>query len=194
MIGWYVCRFWIAAVVMLLLGVLCFIFVPYIPATSKTRYHELLFSLLVLIKQEPVLVQCMSQFMPCILPPSFLPTLIHSYNNNCKHHSFIHSLCVCVCVCVCVRVCVAAIIGGMNYASFSAFWTCLTFLLSDSPFNYSESIIGLFGLIGVAGALAAPAAGVIGIHHHTLISLTPYIHTHTPYTHHTNHNTPYTHR
>ncbi|MEU9064222.1 hypothetical protein AB0D13_36610 [Streptomyces sp. NPDC048430] len=39
------------------------------------------------------------------------------------------------------------------------FWTGLTFLLSNPPFSYSVSVIGLFGLAGLAGALAAQRAG-----------------------------------
>jgi predicted MFS family arabinose efflux permease len=48
---------------------------------------------------------------------------------------------------------------ALGMASFSALWTGLTFLLSGSPYNYSEAKIGLFGLLGAAGAVAANAAG-----------------------------------
>ena len=53
----------------------------------------------------------------------------------------------------------AAIMGGLLFASFSAFWTILTFLLEGEPFNYSPQSIGLFGALGMVGALAAPIAG-----------------------------------
>lgn len=49
--------------------------------------------------------------------------------------------------------------GALGYASFSVFWTGLTFLLSAAPYHYSEAQIGAFGLAGAAGALAAGSAG-----------------------------------
>jgi predicted MFS family arabinose efflux permease len=51
------------------------------------------------------------------------------------------------------------IFGGCGFAGFSLVWTTLTFLLSDPPFEYGESTIGLFGLVGLAGALAAMRMG-----------------------------------
>lgn len=53
----------------------------------------------------------------------------------------------------------AALMGGLLFGSFSAFWTTLTFLLEAEPFNYSAKTIGLFGLLGMMGALAAPVVG-----------------------------------
>lgn len=53
----------------------------------------------------------------------------------------------------------AAMMGAVLFASFSAFWTTLTFLLQAPPFNYSPQTIGLFGALGMIGALAAPLAG-----------------------------------
>ncbi|MDB6144554.1 MAG: transporter [Pseudomonas sp.] len=49
--------------------------------------------------------------------------------------------------------------GALGYASFSVFWTGLTFLLNAAPYHYSEAQIGAFGLAGAAGALAAGSAG-----------------------------------
>ncbi|MCG7338846.1 MFS transporter [Staphylococcus sp. ACRSN] len=51
-------------------------------------------------------------------------------------------------------------ITALIFANFSLFWTSLTYLLSDGPFYYSVSQIGLFGLIGLVGALAAQRAGI----------------------------------
>ena len=51
------------------------------------------------------------------------------------------------------------VLGATAFASFTMFWTSLTFLLSAPPFSYSVTAIGLFGLLGVAGALAAQRAG-----------------------------------
>lgn len=49
--------------------------------------------------------------------------------------------------------------GACGYAGFSLVWTTLTFLLSDPPFNFGESTIGLFGLAGLGGAVAAMRMG-----------------------------------
>ncbi|MFG1946216.1 MFS transporter [Nonomuraea sp. NPDC048826] len=50
-------------------------------------------------------------------------------------------------------------IGALSLASFSVLWTALTLLLAGSPYDWTESAIGLFGLVGVAGALTATVAG-----------------------------------
>lgn len=49
--------------------------------------------------------------------------------------------------------------GALGFASFSAFWTTIPFLLAQDPYHYPDSVIGLFGLLGVAGALCANLAG-----------------------------------
>jgi Arabinose efflux permease len=53
----------------------------------------------------------------------------------------------------------AAITGGMMFAVFSLFWTTITFLLQDAPYNMNSNKIGLFGLFGVVGALGARIIG-----------------------------------
>lgn len=53
----------------------------------------------------------------------------------------------------------SAVTGAALFASFSAFWSVLAFLLSDAPFNYGPQVAGLFGLVGAAGVLVAPIAG-----------------------------------
>lgn len=50
----------------------------------------------------------------------------------------------------------ASIVGFITSATFTCFWTTLTFLLSGSPFNYSTLVIGLFALIGLAAVLLSP--------------------------------------
>lgn len=50
----------------------------------------------------------------------------------------------------------------LMFASFSLFWTGITFLLSAPPLNLSQSSIGLFALVGAAGALVAPTVGQLG--------------------------------
>jgi predicted MFS family arabinose efflux permease len=49
--------------------------------------------------------------------------------------------------------------GACAFAAFSALWTTLAFLLSASPYRYSNAVIGLFGLVGAGGILAANVAG-----------------------------------
>lgn len=55
----------------------------------------------------------------------------------------------------------SSFISFFTFAIFSAFWTCLTFLLSNPPYNYSTSTIGLFSLIGIVGMFFSTAAGSI---------------------------------
>jgi len=52
-----------------------------------------------------------------------------------------------------------SLLGGLNFAAFSLFWTTITFHLAGAPFHYSAGTIGLFGLVGAAGALVANFAG-----------------------------------
>lgn len=59
--------------------------------------------------------------------------------------------------------------GMCVFAGFSVLWTSLPFLLSPSPYHYSDTIIGLFGLLGVAGALMASFAGHLHDAGHTRI-------------------------
>ena len=59
--------------------------------------------------------------------------------------------------------------GTLGFASFSVFWTSLAFLLARPPYNYSDSLIGLFGLLGAAGALSASFAGKLHDKGHTRI-------------------------
>ncbi|MGK3143408.1 MFS transporter [Pantoea sp. C2G6] len=51
--------------------------------------------------------------------------------------------------------------GCLSFANFSLLWTSMAFLLSGSPYHFSEGKIGLLGLIGAAGALAARQAGAL---------------------------------
>ncbi|GAB7361950.1 hypothetical protein MBLNU230_g1988t1 [Neophaeotheca triangularis] len=50
----------------------------------------------------------------------------------------------------------ACLISFLTSATFTNFWTVLTFLLSDDPYNYSSLVIGLFALIGIASMCLGP--------------------------------------
>src|SRR5260370_32213629 len=55
----------------------------------------------------------------------------------------------------------AALMSGLAFGAFSAYWTTLIFFLEKPPYHYGAQMAGLLGLAGVAGALAAPAVGLI---------------------------------
>ncbi|NJI72819.1 MFS transporter [Sphingobacterium kitahiroshimense] len=55
----------------------------------------------------------------------------------------------------------ASLLGSFTFGVFCSFWTTLTFHLSEEPFHYPASTIGLFGLIAIGGALVAPYFGKI---------------------------------
>ncbi|KAB8338712.1 hypothetical protein FH972_021657 [Carpinus fangiana] len=50
----------------------------------------------------------------------------------------------------------ASIVGFITSATFTCFWTTLTFLLSGDPYHYSTLVIGLFALIGLAAIALSP--------------------------------------
>lgn len=52
-----------------------------------------------------------------------------------------------------------AVMGGLIFAAFSAFWATVSFLLAGAPYHYNQAAIGLFALVGGAGALAAKLTG-----------------------------------
>lgn len=49
-----------------------------------------------------------------------------------------------------------AVVGGLGFASFSVFWSMLSFQLAT--FGYGSATAGMFGAIGLAGILVAPIA------------------------------------
>jgi predicted MFS family arabinose efflux permease len=50
----------------------------------------------------------------------------------------------------------ACLISFFISATFTNFWTTLTFLLSGDPYNYSPLVVGLFGLIGIGAIFFGP--------------------------------------
>ena len=55
----------------------------------------------------------------------------------------------------------AALMSGLAFGAFSAYWTTLVFFLEKPPYHYGAQMAGLLGLAGVAGALAAPSVGLL---------------------------------
>ncbi|ALS60878.1 MFS transporter [Pandoraea norimbergensis] len=53
----------------------------------------------------------------------------------------------------------SALIGGLLFAAFSAFWSTLTLWLASPVHGQHAGVAGTFGVIGIVGALAAPLAG-----------------------------------
>ncbi|MCJ1385639.1 hypothetical protein MMC17_008762 [Xylographa soralifera] len=50
----------------------------------------------------------------------------------------------------------ACLVGFFTSSTFTSFWTTLTFLLSEPPYNYNNLVIGLFALIGVGSMCFGP--------------------------------------
>ena len=50
----------------------------------------------------------------------------------------------------------AGLVSFCTSAAFTSYWTTLTFLLADPPYNYNSVYIGLFGLIGIGGMFLGP--------------------------------------
>ncbi|KAH8689066.1 major facilitator superfamily domain-containing protein [Talaromyces proteolyticus] len=50
----------------------------------------------------------------------------------------------------------SCLIGFFVSSTFTSFWTTLTFLLSDDPYNYSTIVIGLFALAGIVPMFFGP--------------------------------------
>ena len=52
-----------------------------------------------------------------------------------------------------------ASIAALFFASFSAFWTTLVFLLETPPYHYGSQAAGMFGLVGAISVGVAPIVG-----------------------------------
>ena len=60
----------------------------------------------------------------------------------------------------------AGVIGGLTFATFSCFWTTLTFML-HKHYGLGPGVAGTFGAVGAAGATMAPLAGKLSDKHGT---------------------------
>jgi predicted MFS family arabinose efflux permease len=56
-------------------------------------------------------------------------------------------------------------VAAMFFASLTAFWTTLVFLLETPPYHYGAQVAGMFGLIGATGVTAAPISGRMSDRH-----------------------------
>jgi hypothetical protein len=76
---------------------------------------------------------------------------------NLKYHQILYSMGkYMVTEPLLVQVCLN---GMLASAVFASYWTTLTFLLGNDPYNYSSLVIGLFGLVGMLGVATAPFVG-----------------------------------
>jgi predicted MFS family arabinose efflux permease len=101
--------FWVAFALQYLVLILLWMYIPDYPSSNPggLNYFKMLWSILVLLRNEPLLVQ------------------------------------------VCL-------IGFCTSATFTSFWTTLTFLLAGDPYHYSSLIIGCFAFLGISAMLLGP--------------------------------------
>jgi MFS family permease len=59
----------------------------------------------------------------------------------------------------------SAVVGGLVFGAFSAFWTTLVFLLGSPHYRLGAGIAGSFGVLGAIGASVAPIAGRLADRH-----------------------------
>lgn len=81
----------------------------------------------------------------------------HHSSQKIKYHQLIHSLWHLFKTIPEIRE--ISITGALMYASLSAFWVSLTFLLHSPSFNLGPFAAGLFGLVGAMSALSANITG-----------------------------------
>ena len=84
----------------------------------------------------------------------FMPDYPSSNPNGLNYFRMLWSILM-----LCKRHAVLVHAGLVSYctsAAFTSYWTTLTFLLADPPYNYDSVIIGLFALIGIAGMFLGP--------------------------------------
>jgi predicted MFS family arabinose efflux permease len=65
--------------------------------------------------------------------------------------------------------------GAATFATFSAFWTTVAFVLARPPYEFGEAAIGLVGLVGLPSAFAAPYAGHLADRGHSRLFTGAYL-------------------
>lgn len=120
--------FWLSVALQYTIWILLYLFMPDYPSSNPSglNYFKMLWSMLVMLTKHPVLVQGESP-----------KHMIYKTKLNIDHRP-------------------ACFITFLTAATFTNFWTTLTFLLSGDPYNYSTLVIGLFALIGIVSMLIGP--------------------------------------
>jgi predicted MFS family arabinose efflux permease len=57
------------------------------------------------------------------------------------------------------KVLLSIFVNAANFTILSVIWTAITFLLSQKPFNYTPTQIGMWGFVGIIGAVMAKNTG-----------------------------------
>ncbi|KAI9815268.1 MAG: hypothetical protein M1827_002748 [Pycnora praestabilis] len=94
------------------------------------------------------------QYLIFILLWFFMPDYPSTNPDGINYFRILYSIGQMVCKYpVLVQVC---FIGFFTSATFTSFWTTLTFLLAGEPYNYNSLVIGLFAFIGIAAMTLGP--------------------------------------
>ena len=94
------------------------------------------------------------QYLICFLLWLFMPDYPSTNPSGMNYFKMLWSILV-----LCKKHAVVTFAGMISFCTSGAFmnyWTTLTFLLADPPYNLPPISIGLFGLIGLGGMLMGP--------------------------------------
>ena len=121
--------FWLSVALQYTIWILLYLFMPDYPSSNPSglNYFKMLWSMLVMLTKHPVLVQG-----KLLKNTAKIATITRADHR------------------------LACFITFFTAATFTNFWTTLTFLLSGDPYNYSTLVIGLFALIGIVSMCIGP--------------------------------------